>query len=255
MPDMPPLETILIVCVVFVVAGLVKGVIGLGLPTVSLALLTATIGLKPAMAVLVLPALLTNIVQAMTGGAFLDILRRTWVFILVAFVCTWLGTGILAGSSSPFLPALLGLVTATYAGLSLATPQFVMPKKWELAATPALGAVAGMVTGLTGTFVVPGVMYLQSLGFSKNTFIQSMGILFTMASLSLGVGLSGHGLISEDLTTLSVIALIPAFAGMFVGVKIRNRLDEVKFRKVFFVSLLILGLYIIVRSLMGAGLI
>jgi uncharacterized membrane protein YfcA len=255
MPDMPPLETILIACVVFVVAGLVKGVIGLGLPTVSLALLTATIGLKPAMAVLVLPALLTNIVQAMTGGAFLDILRRTWVFILVAFVCTWLGTGILAGSSSPFLPALLGLVTATYAGLSLATPQFVMPKKWELAATSALGAVAGMVTGLTGTFVVPGVIYLQSLGFSKNTFIQSMGFLFTMASLSLGVGLSGHGLISEDLITLSVIALIPAFAGMFVGVKIRNRLDEVKFRKVFFVSLFILGLYIIFRSLIGAGLI
>lgn len=246
---MPSVETILLVSVVFIIAGFVKGVIGLGLPTVSLALLAATIGLKPAVAVLILPALATNTIQAMTGGNFLKIVRRTWTFILVAFVCTWLGAGILAGSASPAFAALLGLVTAAYAGVSLATPQIVMPKNWEPMLSPALGGVSGMVTGLTGTFVVPGVMYLHSLGFSRDKLIQAMGILFTMSSIALGISLGGHGLVPSTLIIVSAIALIPAFFGMLIGVKFRNRLNNRQFRRVFFVSLLFLGIYIMARSL------
>ena len=246
---MPSVETILLVSVVFLIAGFVKGVIGLGLPTVSLALLAATIGLKPAVAVLILPALATNTIQAMTGSNILEIVRRTWAFILVAFVCTWLGASILAGSTSPAFAALLGLVTAAYAGFSLAAPQIVMPKNWEPVLSPALGGISGMVTGLTGTFVVPGVMYLHSLGFSKDKLIQGMGILFTMSSLALGISLGSHGLISNKLIVVSAIALIPAFFGMFIGVKFRNRLNNKQFRRVFFVSLLFLGIYIMARSL------
>ena len=246
---MPTVDTILLVSVVFLIAGFVKGVIGLGLPTVSLALLAATLGLKPAVAVLILPALATNTIQAMTGGNFLKIVRRTWTFILVAFVCTWLGAGILAGSASPAFAALLGLVTAAYAGVSLAAPQIVMPKNWEPMLSPALGGVSGMVTGLTGTFVVPGVMYLHSLGFSRDKLIQAMGILFTMSSIALGISLGGHGLISSNLIIVSAIALIPAFFGMLIGVKFRNRLNNRQFRRVFFVSLLFLGVYIMARSL------
>ena len=246
---MPSVETILFVSAVFVIAGFVKGVIGLGLPTVSLALLATTIGLKPAVALLILPALATNAIQAVTGGSFLEIVRRTWTFILVAFVCTWLGAGILAGSASPAFAALLGLVTAAYAGISLATPQIVMPKNWEPILSPALGGVSGMVTGLTGTFLVPGVMYLHSLGFSKDKFIQAMGILFTMSSIALGISLGVHGLIPSNLVIVSAIALIPAFFGIYIGSKFRNRLDNKKFRRVFFVSLLFLGIYIMARSL------
>ena len=106
-----------------------------------------------------------------------------------------------------------------------------------------------MVTGLTGTFVVPGVMYLHSLGFSKDKLIQGMGILFTMSSLALGISLGSHELISNKLIVVSAIALIPAFFGMLVGVKFRNRLNHKQFRRVFFVSLLFLGIYIMARSL------
>lgn len=246
---MPSVDTIILVSVVFLIAGFVKGVIGLGLPTVSLALLAATLGLKSAVAVLILPALATNTIQAMTGGSLLEIVRRTWTFILVAFVCTWLGASILAGSASPAFAALLGLVTAVYAGVSLATPQIVMPKNWEPVLSPALGGVSGMVTGLTGTFVVPGVMYLHSLGFSGDKLIQAMGILFTMSSIALGISLGGHGLVPSTLIIVSAIALIPAFFGMLIGVKFRNRLNNRQFRRVFFVSLLFLGIYIMARSL------
>lgn len=249
-PAMPSVELLLLIFASFVIAGFVKGVIGLGLPSVSLALLTATIGLKPAMAVLILPALFTNIFQGLSGGAFTEIIKRTWMFVAAAFLCTWIGAGILAGTDSPLLAALLGVLIATYAVLSLTTPKFTVSQKWERPLNPVIGGIAGIVTGLTGSFVVPGVMYLQALNFPKDKFIQSMGIIFTMATLSLGIGLGGHGLMTVDLVMLSGFALIPSFIGMHIGIKVRNRLDEVKFRKVFFVALLILGAYIVVRSLL-----
>ena len=243
------LESIFLVSVVFVIAGFVKGVIGLGLPTVSLALLAATIELKTALAVLVLPALATNVVQALTGGALLKIVRRTWTFMVFASVFTWLGTGILAASDAPAFAALLGFVTVAYAGISLASLQIVISKKWEVLVSPGLGVIAGIITGLTGTFVVPGVMYLQSLKFSKDKFIQAMGILFTAASLALGISLGGHGLITVNLGFVSAMAIAPAFFGMYIGTKIRNKLDDRKFRRVFFISLMLLGIYIVVRSI------
>jgi uncharacterized membrane protein YfcA len=123
MSPLPSLELFVIITVVFLVSGFVKGVIGLGLPSVSLALLVATLGLKPAMAILVLPALLTNVWQGISGGFLKDIIKRMWVYIIAAFLCTWIGAGILASSNSPILSALLGILLSAYAVLSLTTPQ------------------------------------------------------------------------------------------------------------------------------------
>ena len=139
MSPLPSLELFVIITLVFLVAGFVKGVIGLGLPSVSLALLAATLGLKPAMAILVLPALLTNVWQGISGGYLKDIIKRMWVYIIVAFLFTWIGASILASSNSPILSALLGILLCAYAVLSLTTPQITLPTKWEPAAAPAVG--------------------------------------------------------------------------------------------------------------------
>tara|TARA_B100000745_G_scaffold18646_1_gene13058 strand:+ start:2703 stop:3476 length:774 start_codon:yes stop_codon:yes gene_type:complete len=249
MSPLPSLELFVIITVVFLVSGFVKGVIGLGLPSVSLALLVATLGLKPAMAILVLPALLTNVWQGISGGFLKDIIKRMWVYIIAAFLCTWIGAGILASSNSPILSALLGILLSAYAVLSLTTPQINLPTKWESAAAPAVGALAGLFTGLTGSFVVPGVMYLQALGLPREQFIQAMGVTFTMATVSLGVALGGHGLMPTNQLYLSAFALVPAFLGMLVGVLVRKHLNDARFRQVFFIALLIMGLYILARPL------
>ncbi|NQV61338.1 MAG: TSUP family transporter, partial [Alphaproteobacteria bacterium] len=83
--------TILVVLATFLLAGTVKGVIGLGLPTISLALLTVAIDLPSAMALLLLPSFVTNLWQAVVGGAGRAILRRLWPFLLMATVTIWLG--------------------------------------------------------------------------------------------------------------------------------------------------------------------
>ena len=92
--SMPALDSMLIVALTFLLAGSVKGVTGLGLPSVSLALLTATLGLKAAMAILIVPSFVTNVWQAAVGGYLLSILRRTWSLLLAVCIGTWFGVGI-----------------------------------------------------------------------------------------------------------------------------------------------------------------
>jgi uncharacterized membrane protein YfcA len=240
--------TFLIVAATFLLAGAVKGVIGLGLPTVSLALLTVALGLPEAMALLIVPSLATNVWQAVVGGHGPAVLRRVWPFLLTAGATVWLGAGALTRVDLGWLSALLGLLLIVYAGLGLAGRAFALAPRAERWAGPLAGAANGVLTGMTGSFVMPGVMYLQALGLPREALIQAMGMLFTVSTLALAAALGGNGLLTAELGTLSAAALPPAIIGMAAGQRIRKRLPERRFRRVFFVSLLILGGYIVVSA-------
>jgi uncharacterized protein len=240
-------DSILIVTLTFVLAGGVKGVIGLGLPSVSLGILTIFFGLQPAMALLLVPSLVTNIWQAVDGGRLGELLRRLWLFLLCAAAGIWGGVEILAGADTALLARLLGVLLATYALLGLTTPQMTLPAAAESWAGPLAGVVNGVLTGLTGSFVVPGVPYLQTLKLSRDELVQAMGILFTISTLALAIALQGKRLISGDQALMSLLAVVPAVVGMWLGQRIRRLLSEAVFRKVLFLSLLALGLYMVVR--------
>jgi len=247
----PSIELIFLVAGVFLISGFVKGVIGVGLPTVSIALLATIVDLKSAIAILILPALLTNLFQSFNGSAFIKILKRIWTYLLAALVCTWIGGGVLANANSVILSGLLGALLAIYAATSLATIKINLPVRWEPLASPLIGSAAGILTGLTGSFVFPGVIYLQALNLPRNQFIQAMGITFTMASISLGVTIVDHGLTSIKHFYLSTFALVPAIIGMTLGVLVRQKLNDQMFRRIFLISLLIIGFHIIARSVIN----
>ena len=242
-------EHIGIVTLIFLLSGLVKGVIGFGLPSVSLALLTATFGLKDAMAIMLIPTLCTNVLQSLMGGHLTFLLKKFGSLIIAAAVGTWLAAGLLAKSDAALLSGLLGLSLASYAGFSLFTPQIKPPGVHEKWLSPLIGAISGLITGLTGSFIMPGVLYLQAIGLPKNVLIQAMGIIFTAATLSLAISLGGHGLLPIRVLLISTIAIIPAFIGMGIGRLVTKRLPENQFRKIFFIGLLLLSCYIIAKAL------
>lgn len=245
--------TVLIVAGTFLVAGAVKGVIGLGLPTFSLAILTVAIGLPEAMGLLLVPSFATNLWQAAVGGHGRAILRRVWPFLIMATATVWLGASALTRVDPSLLSALLGVLLVVYATVSLAGRRFALTARQEAWAGPLAGAVNGLLTGMTGSFVVPGVMYLQAIGLPRDMLIQAMGMLFTASTLALAFALQGNSLLTVELGALSAAALLPAIAGMAAGQRIRKALSERLFRRVFFVSLLILGAYIIAGALRGGA--
>ncbi len=244
------IETFVVVAAIFILAGFVKGVIGLGLPVVSLTLLTITLGLKEAMALMLIPALVTNIWQSLSGDSLSVILRRLWTLLLAICIVVWFGASLLAEIDTAWLLTLLGVVLCGYSTVSLITPQIPSPGRAEYWLSPLVGALNGLITGLTGTFAVPGVFYLQALGLPRDAFVQAMGVLFTVSTISLAVALRGHNQLPPELGALSAAALIPAIGGMAGGQRVRRHLTERRFRQVFFYSLLVLGFYIVVRSIL-----
>ncbi len=242
-------EILVIVCATFLFAGWVKGVVGLGLPTIALALLAATVGLREAIALMLVPALVTNLWQGLAGGAFVALLRRLWPLLLAACLGTWLGVGVLAQADTVVLTGLLGLMICGYAGFSLATPQIPPPGRWEGLLTPAAGAIGGFVAGLTGSFI-PGILYLQALGLSRDHLVQALGISFLVLTVALAGALTRQGMMTADLWLMSAVAVAPAALGMVLGRALRRRLSEALFRRVFFGALLLLGAYLAARAVL-----
>jgi len=213
--------TTLIILATFLLAGTIKGVIGLGLPSVSLAILTVALNLESAMALLLAPSLVTNIWQAASGGHGMLLLLR-----------------------------LLGILIASYAIVSLFGLAFRVSGRVETVTGLLCGLANGVFTGMTGSSVVPGVMYLQSLELDREQFVQAMGILFSVSTAALALALWWQGRLPSELGTLSILAVLPALGGMIVGRFVRQYLSEQRFRRVFFSCLLLLGIYIVISSLL-----
>lgn len=241
--------SLLVIAGTFLIAGSVKGVIGLGLPTVSLALLTVALDLPTAMALLLIPSFVTNIWQSMIGGNARAILARLWPFLAMATITVWMGAAALTRVNLSLLTALLGSLLIIYAVVNLAGIKIVVPSRHEFWAGPLIGTANGVLTGMTGSFVVPGVMFLQAIGLPRNMLIQAMGMLFTVSTVALAAALQQGNFLTLESGAMSAVAVLPALAGMVLGQRVRERLSEQLFRRVFFISLLILGTYIIVNAL------
>lgn len=240
-------EIVALVLGTFFIAGLVKGVVGFGLPVVALALLANTIGLKSAIALITAPAILMNVYQAAVGGYFMQIVKRLWPLLLTATVCIWFGVSLLAAADGRIATGLLGMLLVLYSGYSLARAQLKPPREWEIWATPLVGALSGIAYGFTGSLMVPGVIYLQALDLGRNMLVQALGLTFLLTTSALALSLSSHDLLGADLGLLSLATLIPAILGMVVGQRYRHRISEELFRKLFFWALLVAGAYMILR--------
>ncbi|MEC9368525.1 MAG: hypothetical protein VX871_07510, partial [Pseudomonadota bacterium] len=117
---MPSLDVILLVLAVFLFAGFVKGIVGMGLPSITLAMLAATIGLKPAMVLIIAPTMATNIVQAVTGGHFRALAARFWPLFAASVAGVIAGTGVLARADGVKRAAGLGVLMMFFAASNLA---------------------------------------------------------------------------------------------------------------------------------------
>lgn len=241
-------EFLTLACGAFLFAGFVKGTIGIGMPTIVIALMATVLDLKVGLALILVPTFTTNLWQCLSGGAFVVSIRRLWSFLAAACIGIWFGVGVLAGADAGLLSGFFGILLCLYASVSLLTPQIPPPGRFERLLSPPVGALSGFVAGMMGSFVIPGALYLQALGLPRETFIQAMGIAFVTVTLALGVALVGHDLIPVRLGLISAAGVAPALAGMAAGRVFRRRIPEDRFRRVFFAGLLVLGLYMAWRA-------
>ncbi len=240
---------LVVVSTTFFAAGLVKGVTGMGLPTMAMGVLGALISPLAAASLLIVPSFVTNVWQLFAGPSFGGLLRRLWPMMVAISVGTLLGSRWIASGDTGVTTTVLGISLIVYCTYTLFARQLSVPRHVESWLSPLIGGVTGIVTGGTGVFVIPAVPYLQALRLSKDDLVQALGLSFTVSTIALAIGLRAQGAFQSDYLTLSALAVIPSLVGMWAGQCVRNRISPAAFRVGFLVCLLLLGCEMATRRL------
>lgn len=252
MADTPQPIFFALVAAIFALGGFVKGVVGLGLPTIAMGLLSVLMLPAQAAALLVVPSLVTNVWQ-IGGPGLVMLLKRLATLLLGVCAGAWIGAGWLAGSGSSLATLGLGIALIAYAALGLLKWRLRVKRAHERWLAPLIGLATGLVTAATGVFVIPAVPYLQALGMEKEELVRALGISFLVSTIALGVALGSSGALQITALAGSALALLPALLGMGAGQWLRLRVHPETFKTIFFCGLLALGAYLTIRSALHLG--
>lgn len=226
----------------FFAAGMVKGVSGMGLPTVAMGVLGSLLSPLAAAGLLLVPSFVTNVWQLLAGPRFGMIARRLWSMMLTIMIGTVMGSMLLTGGDAGLTTGALGVTLFVYAAYTLLAKPFHISRRWEPWLAPGIGLATGLITGATGVFTIPAVPFIQSLDLERDDLVQALGLSFTVSTIALASGLLWHGAVPVADMLTSTFAVVPALLGMTAGQAIRTRISPSLFRRLFLVFLLLLGL-------------
>src|SRR3954465_11201210 len=235
---------LLVIAVVFLLAGFVKGALGLGLPTVAIGLLAVSMPPARALAIVIVPAIVTNIWQTFVGPYLRDILRRLWLLMVGTVIGIWSSAGLMTGPYARYGTIVLGVLLVIYAIIGLSKFNFHVAPANEKWVGGIVGLMTGVVSAATGVQVIPSMPFMQAIGMEKDELVQALGVFFTVATVALAFNLTHAGLLNASTTLPGAVAMAGAFAGMLIGQAVRSRLDPEAFRRWFLIGLILLGIYL-----------
>jgi uncharacterized protein len=235
---------LILIAATFLLAGFIKGAIGLGLPTVSMGLLAVTMQPSRALAIVIVPAIVTNIWQTFGGPYLRDIVRRLWPLMVGTVIGIWLNAGMLTGPYARYGTLILGALLVIYAIFGLSKFSFKVARGHEKWIGGIVGVMTGLVSAATGVQVIPSMPFMQAIGMEKDELVQALGVFFTVATLALGFSLTSAGLLSAATALPGAVAMAASFAGMFIGQAVRSRMQPETFRRWFLIAMIFLGLYL-----------
>ena len=235
---------VLVIVGAFIVAGIAKGAIGMGMPPIAIGLMSFALPLESAIAIMILPTMVTNVWQAVYGGGFRPLMRRFGSMAATAMVGI-LGIGLLFSSlGSPRTTGWVGVLLVLYSVVALTPWRPRVPRSVEPWANPLIGLASGAVAGSTGVAAVPFLPYMQSLDMDRHELVQALGIMFVFITGMLAVSLALHGAYHVTNSLGSLAAVAPTMVGVWLGQRARRRLSPETFRRIFIFGMLAVGLHL-----------
>lgn len=214
----------------FLLGGIVKGVVGIGLPLVLVPLVTQFLDVPVSIGLLTVPMIVTNIGQAAEGGHTLSAIRRLAPVLATLVPGILFGVHLLISIDRRLLSGILGVCFIALAALLLCLPRVRFGPRVDRWAGPCVGFGAGLLGGISAMFGPPMVAYLVSRGTDPDTFVKHMAIFAFTASLTLLLALGGSGSLSPSDVLVSTAAMIPIQLGMPIGRWLRRRTKPSVFR-------------------------
>lgn len=241
--------TVPLIALTFLAAGIVKGVTGMGLPTLAMGVLGALLSPLAAASLLIVPSMVTNLWQLLAGPRIGALARRLWPMMAASMAGTLIAAPLLTGENAGVTTAGLGATLIAYALYTLFAPPIRVSPVQERWLSPLVGLVTGLIAGGTGVFVIPAVPWLQALGLEKDELVQALGMSFTTSTIALALGLASRQVWQVDQLALSVLAVVPALIGMGAGQILRRAVSPATFRRWFLIMLALLGGEMLLRGM------
>jgi uncharacterized protein len=235
---------LILIAAVFLLAGFAKGAVGLGLQTVAMGLLAVAMPPAQALAIVVVPSIVTNLWQTFVGRYLRDIGRRLWTLIAGTVIGIWCGAGLMTGFYARYGTIVLGVLLVIYAIIGLSKFRFHVAPANEKWLGGILGLITGVVSAATGVQVIPSMPFMHAIGLEKDELVQAMGVFFTVATLALAFNLTNAGLLNASTGVPGAVAMAASFVGMLIGQGVRSRLQPETFRRWFLIALMLLGAYL-----------
>ncbi len=235
----------------FFAGGLMKGVVGVGLPLVVVPVLSLAVDPRLAISVMMIPILASNFLQAIRGRDRLATLRRFLPLILTLMPTTFLGTYMLVSITAESVALILGFLVILYCVMELVPLSFHLPERFEKPATPAVGLIAGAVGGVSSFYGPTIFMYLNALRLHKDDFVTAIGMIYVSGAAALYGGLALHGVLDAGAVLASLAASLPVLLGLLAGRRLRHHISQRNFERLLLAILFVIGLTLITRGING----
>lgn len=234
-------------------AGFVKGAVGFAFPMIVLSGLGSFLPAETALAILIIPTVVTNIFQAFRQGfgAALVVVRRYWLFLLIMLVFLVSSAQLVAIISEQVLLIIVGVPMVIFAAMQLGRWSLMLRPETRTRDELLIGGFAGFIGGMSGSWGPPTVLYLTAIGAAKSEAMRAQGVIYGIGAVALLAAHLQSGVLNATTIPLSAAALVPALAGMALGLRVHDRMPQQTFRRAMLVVLMIAGLNLIRRALMG----
>ncbi|MFV0294522.1 MAG: sulfite exporter TauE/SafE family protein [Hyphomicrobiaceae bacterium] len=246
-PDLST-EAMALACVAFLVAGLVKGTLGGGLPAIAVPIMITMIRPSTAAALSFVPVVATNIWLLTQGGLFTKVIRLYWPFLCMLALGTALGSQVLVSASPETMRIVIAVMVIVLSPLPLLPHSFKVPEKTQRWLNPVMGLVLGTIGGAT-VMMAPVIIYFVALRIDKELFVSSMGAIALSSMTPLFIGLAAHNVLAPPELVGSALVFIPTAIGMSIGTRLRGRLSQTTFQRLLCIALLLVGFNLLARAL------
>lgn len=250
--DFGLMPLILAACVM-IFAGLVKGTLGFGMPMIAISGVGSILPAEIAIAALIIPTLVTNLWQSLRNGpaAALLSLQDYWRLNVVLLIMIWAAAQLVTVIPDQILFVVLGLGVTAFGIVQLVGWRPVLHRRHRKVTEPVVGLISGFFGGLSGVWGPPILLFLLALNTPKVEMVRVQGLCFLTGSIVLTAAHVNSGVLNGVTASFSALLLVPALAGLTLGFQVQDRLNQDVFRKVTLIVLLLAGLNLLRRGLMG----
>ena len=220
------------VVLVCLAAGFAHGAIGFGFPIVATPLVALVIDVRSAIALLAPVTLVVVLFSAVRGGSLMEVLRRFWYLPPVIIAGSWVGTRVLLEAPpEPFLLVLAGVILL-YLNLDrLNLGRSATVKANSIPFGLGVGFVAGASEAIANVSGPLLLVYFMLLGLTPAQTVQALNLCFMMGKSTQVATWAAAGGMTPALWLAVAAFTVPSVAALFVGMRVRSRIDAATYRR------------------------